>query len=108
MLAVYPDSTFRPDKPVTRAELMAVLRQASQFVRVQQGLSSDLKVTQQVTSFSDITNHWGKDLIQQMSSYCRVASPLNESGNAFYPNTAAGRNYAAAATLRMHSCISSQ
>ena len=104
----YPDSTFRPDKPVTRAELMAVLSQASQFVQVQQGMPSELKATKQVTEFSDIANHWGNDLIKQMSTYCRVASPLNESGNAFYPNTSAGRNYAAAATLRMHSCISSK
>jgi hypothetical protein len=40
-----------------------------------------------------------------MSAYCGVASPLNETGNAFSPNLAARRNYAAAATLRMLNCI---
>jgi hypothetical protein len=40
-----------------------------------------------------------------MSAYCGVASPLNETGNAFNPNQAARRNYAAAATLRMLNCI---
>ncbi len=104
----YPDGTFRPDKPVTRAELMAVLRQAAQFVQVERGMSAEIKTTPQGTQFSDISNHWGANLIQQMSAYCRVASPLNETGSAFYPNTSAGRNYAAAATLRMHSCINAQ
>ncbi|MGK7947692.1 MAG: DUF3747 domain-containing protein [Xenococcaceae cyanobacterium] len=104
----YPDGTFRPDQAVSRAELMAVLRQAAQFVNTEQGMSPDLKPTAQVNQFADISGHWGEDLIQQMSTYCRVASPLNESGNAFSPNTPAGRNYAAAATLRMHSCISGQ
>ena len=104
----YPDSTFRPDTPVTRAELMAVLRQAAQFAKVEQNMPAELNTTQQTTQFSDINGHWGEDLIQQMSAYCRVASPLNETGNAFYPNTSAGRNYAAAATLRMHSCINGQ
>ena len=104
----YPDGSFRPDKPVTRAELMAVLRQAAQFVKVEQNMPSELNTTQSITQFTDTSGHWGEDLIQQMSAYCRVASPLNETGNAFYPNTSAGRNYAAAATLRMHSCVNGQ
>lgn len=104
----YPDGTFRPDQPVSRAELMAVLRQAAQFVNTQQGISPDLQTTGQGNQFSDIANHWGEELIQQMSTYCRVASPINERGDAFAPNTAASRNYAAAATLRMHSCLNGQ
>ncbi len=104
----YPDSSFRPDKPVTRAELMAVLRQAAQFVKVEQNMPAELNTTRSTTQFSDIGGHWGEDLIKQMSAYCRVASPLNETGNAFYPNTPTGRNYAAAATLRMHSCVNGQ
>jgi hypothetical protein len=34
-----------------------------------------------------------------------VASPLNETGNQFYPNQSSSRNYAAAATLRMRNCV---
>jgi hypothetical protein len=40
-----------------------------------------------------------------MSSYCEVASPLNETGSSFFPNSSAQRNYAAAATLRMMNCV---
>jgi hypothetical protein len=100
----YPDGTFRPEKPVTRAELMAVLKRAAEFVRVERGLSPELTVKPAATSFSDISTHWGKNLIEQMSGYCQVASPYNETGNAFNPDQASGRNYAAAATLRMHNC----
>ena len=104
----YPDSTFRPDRPVTRAELMAVLSQASQFVQVERGLSSTINTTQAVTNFSDIAGHWGEDLIKTMSAYCQVASPLNESGDAFYPNTSTSRNYSAAATFRMYNCVTAE
>ena len=104
----YPDSTFRPDRPVTRAELMAVLSQASQFVQVERGLSPQINTTQAVTNFSDIAGHWGEDLITTMSAYCQVASPLNESGDAFYPNTSTSRNYSAAATFRMYNCVTAE
>jgi hypothetical protein len=101
----YPDGTFRPEQPVTRAELMAVLKRAAEFVRVERGLSPELPIQPAKTAFSDISAHWGQDLIQQMSGYCQVASPYNETGDAFNPDRASGRNYAAAATLRMHNCV---
>ena len=41
-----------------------------------------------------------KVLTIQMSAYCRVASPLNERGNAFAPQKAANRDFAAAAIVR--------
>jgi len=46
--------------------------------------------------------------VGQMSSYCGVASPLNERGSDFAPDSAAQRNYAAAATLRMLNCVKGQ
>jgi N-acetylmuramoyl-L-alanine amidase len=101
----YPDGTFRPTQAVTRAELMAVLRQAAVYVRVQRGLSPELAATQKPKSFADTSNHWAEDLISQMSAYCQVASPVNETGSDFAPNDSALRNYAAAATLRMLNCI---
>jgi N-acetylmuramoyl-L-alanine amidase len=104
----YPDGSFRPDKPVTRAELMAVLRRAAEFAKVQRGLSPDLTAAQSPMTFLDTNGHWGEPLIGQMSSYCRVASPLNESGNSFYPDRATGRDYAAAATLRMSNCLKTE
>jgi N-acetylmuramoyl-L-alanine amidase len=104
----YPDGSFKPDKPVTRAELMAVLRRAAEFAKVQRGLSPDLTAAQSPMTFLDTNGHWGEPLIGQMSSYCRVASPLNESGNSFYPDRATGRDYAAAATLRMSNCLKTE
>lgn len=100
----YEDGSFRPTQPVTRAEMMAVLRRAAEYSRAQQGLSPDLQPTQQPIVFSDTAGHWANALITQMSAYCGVASPLNEQGTAFAPNSPVLRNYAAAATLRMFNC----
>lgn len=101
----YPDGTFRPEQPVTRAELMAVLRRAAEFVQVERGATPNLATTQVSRTFADISGHWGQQMIEQMSAYCQVASPLNETGNNFNPDTPSGRNYAAAATLRMQTCV---
>jgi N-acetylmuramoyl-L-alanine amidase len=104
----YPDGSFKPDKPVTRAELIAVLRRAAEYAKIQRGLSPELTSAQSPMTFLDTNGHWGEPLIAQMSSYCRVASPLNESGNSFHPNSASGRDYAAAATLRMSNCLKTE
>ena len=60
---------------------------------------------QQPIAFSDISNHWAKKTITEMSVYCGVATPLNEAGNAFSSNLGTRRNYAAAATLRILNCL---
>ena len=101
----YPDGRFRPTQAVTRAELMAVLRQAAEYAKVQQGKGGELTSNQTAKAFTDISGHWAESLVSQMSSYCQVASPLNETGNLFYPDTQSRRNYAAAATLRMLNCV---
>ena len=101
----YPDGSFRPERPVTRAELMAVLESAAKFANSRRGKSAELTNLQNPESFADISGHWGEQLIQKMSGYCSVASPYNERGNSFFPNNPSGRNYAAAATLRMHNCL---
>jgi N-acetylmuramoyl-L-alanine amidase len=104
----YKDGTFRPTQPVTRAELMAVLRRASEFGLSLRGMSPTLTPKQAPTTFSDTQGHWAADTITQMSSYCKVASPLNETGTRFDPDSSAKRNYAAAATLRMLKCVKGQ
>ena len=104
----YQDGTFRPTQPVTRAELMAVLRRASEYTKSLQGLDSTLWPKQDAFQFADTQTHWAASVIDQMSSYCGVASPLNETGRNFYPNNATQRNYAAAATLRMVNCVGSE
>ena len=101
----YPDGTFRPEQPVTRAELMAVLESAAKFANTKRGQTAELASLQNPQSFADISGHWGEDLIQKMSAYCGVASPYNEAGDSFLPNDPSGRNYAAAATLRMQNCV---
>ncbi|WP_298909914.1 S-layer homology domain-containing protein [uncultured Nostoc sp.] len=99
----YSDGTFRPTQIVTRAELIAVLRKAVEYgenTRRSGGIKR-----QQAITFSDISAHWGQKAITEMSAYCGVATPVNETGNAFFPNLGTQRNYAAAATLRMLNCM---
>jgi N-acetylmuramoyl-L-alanine amidase len=101
----YQDGLFRPAQAVTRAELMAVLRRASEYALSLQGQPTTLVATQNPTQFTDIAGHWGSDLITNMSGFCGIASPLNERGTAFFPDQSAQRNYATAATLRMMKCV---
>lgn len=100
----YKDGSFRPTQSVTRAELMALLRRASEYAQTIQGKDATLMANSEVVNFSDTSAHWANELIAQMSSYCGVASPINESGTAFGPDQPGLRNYAAAATLRMLNC----
>jgi hypothetical protein len=101
----YKDGTFLPQKPVTRAELLAVLKRTAEYVKTLKKQPIALAASQPVFQFSDAEKHWAADLMGQMSSYCGVASPLNEAGTAFAPNDSALRDYAAAATLRTLNCL---
>lgn len=101
----YEDGTFRPTKAVTRAEMITILRKAAEFSKTLRGLPPQLNANLPVKAFSDIKKHWAASTIEQMSSFCAVASPLNETGDQFYPDEAARRNYAVAATLRMINCV---
>ena len=106
------DGNFRPADPVTRAELMAILRRAVEFGREQSKeanpelniTNTEVIPTQEAFNFTDINGHWGEEVINLMSSHCAIASPLNETGTRFEPNTAALRNYAASAIVRTIDC----
>ena len=100
----YQDGTFRPAQPVTRAELMAVMRRSAEYAKIAQGQPGELQGDRPAQNFADTEGHWANTLITQMSSFCGVASPLNEQGNLFVPDSSAQRNYATAATLRMFNC----
>lgn len=105
IVAGYRDGTFRPTVTVTRAEMMAILRRTAEYVRSRRGLTPQVPATQTPFAFNDIRNHWAETVIQQMSGYCGVASPLNERGRDFFPTRPARRNYGAATTLRMLNCL---
>jgi N-acetylmuramoyl-L-alanine amidase len=98
---------FRPSDTITRAELMSMLRRAAEQ-KVQLGTDGvrapELTPTGEVFDFSDTAGHWNEATIAQMSAYCNVATPLNERGNAFRPDTSALRDYTTAATFRMIDC----
>ncbi|MEL6261901.1 MAG: DUF3747 domain-containing protein [Cyanobacteria bacterium J06626_6] len=96
----YPDNTFRPTQPVTRAELIAIVNKAAQY----KSNATQLVANQPGRTFADISGHWASDVISNLSSYCGVATPLNETGNSFYPEREAQRNYAAAAMVRLLDC----
>jgi len=54
MMSGYPDGTFRPDAPITRAELATVICQFdSQFGKIQSTLT-----------FPDIQGHWAQEYIE--------------------------------------------
>ncbi len=101
----YPDGSFKPGNPVTRAELVAVLQNLAKYANTLQGKKPELATNQEPIKFSDTANHWGAANISTMSAYCGVASPYKEIGDSFKPDAPAERNYAAAATLRTHDCL---
>ena len=101
----YQDNTFKPAQSVTRAELMAVLNKVALFA--EEG-ATELETDLDPVEFSDTSSHWASDTITTMSAYCGVASPYQETGNAFQPDSPAARSYAATATLRTRKCLTGE
>jgi len=101
------NGTFKPTQPVTRAELMGVLRRAAEF-GLSAGMQPNLVAKEPSKTFSDTQNYGAASIITPMSSYCSVAAALNEMGDRFAPNDSAKQNYATAATLRMLKCVKAQ
>ena len=102
LISGYRDGSFRPAQEVTRGELMAIMRRAAEYRSSSQNLSEN----QTPQTFGDTQGHWAQDVISNMSGYCGIATPLNETGSNFAPNQAAQRNYAAAAMVRLLDCSS--
>ena len=71
-------------------------------------LLSSIKIATIATTALEFTDVVGyeKVLTTQMSTFCRVASPLNEEGDAFAPNQQAHRDYTVAAIVRAVGCDS--
>ncbi|MBE9061321.1 DUF3747 domain-containing protein [cf. Phormidesmis sp. LEGE 11477] len=100
IISGYQDGSFRPTNQVTRAELIAIMRRAAEY----DSETTDLEANQTGATFSDINGHWAEGAISELSTFCGVATPLNEVGNEFRPDSAAQRNYAAAAMVRLLDC----
>lgn len=110
---------FRPTDNVSRAELMAMFYKVN-LLRVDFDAADTTSTTPvpgrdpatgqlipniaNPVQFTDISGHWGEQAITQMAAYCAIASPLNETGTNFAPNTNALRDYTAAAAVRAIDC----
>ncbi len=94
---------FRPEDPITRVELVDFLRRTAEMVGSRLRGNPELTEANEPIEFSDVSGY-DQILTMQMSAYCRVASPLNEEGNAFAPTEPAHRDYTAAAIIRALNC----
>ncbi|MFZ4640771.1 MAG: DUF3747 domain-containing protein [Nodosilinea sp.] len=89
---------FRPGDNLSRAELIAIV---SKLALARGPISANAN---NAPIFSDIQGHWAAKVIQQMANYCRVATPLNETGTNFAPQTNALRDYTASVAVRIIDC----
>jgi hypothetical protein len=110
---------FRPTDNVSRAELMAMSYKIA-LLRADAGAGDTTSTTpvpgrDQATGgiipnisnppvFGDISGHWAENTIKQMAAFCAIATPLNETGTSFAPNTHALRDYTAAVSVRAIDC----
>lgn len=110
---------FRPTDNVSRVELMAMSYKLA-LLRADAGTgdttsTSPVPGIDQTTGelipnisnpvvFTDISGNWGEKVIKQMAAVCAIASPLNETGTNFAPNTNALRDYTAAVAVRAIDC----
>jgi N-acetylmuramoyl-L-alanine amidase len=104
---------FRPSDNVTRAELMAMLRRAAMTEFTGQTTVAGTPITslvptQSPVGFTDISGHWAANTITELSAYCGIASPINETGTSFSPNSQALRDFASAAVVRWIDCPARQ
>jgi hypothetical protein len=99
-----PTGRFRPEEPITRADLVSFLRRAAERIKTNLGQPPVLSPTQEAIAFTDVSG-FNQQLTEQMSAFCQVASPVNEKGTKFAPNQPAHRDYTAAAIVRTLNCL---
>jgi len=106
----FETGAFRPADNVSRAELMAMLDKAARLniTGSTVTVADELPPNTTPATLTDISGHWGEAVIKEMAGYCGVATPLNETGTNFAPNTDASRDYAAAAVVRLVDCPARQ
>lgn len=103
-----PNNTLQPTETITRAELMDTMRRMAIHLKNQLDLPQELQQTQDPVEFSDISDSWAKNIITQMSGYCGVATPLEEEGTVFAPESKATRDYTAAVIVRVLDCVQAE
>lgn len=106
----FETGNFRPADNVSRAELMAMLDKSARL-NITGGavtVADELPPNTTPATLTDISGHWGEAVIVEMAGYCGVATPLNETGTSFAPDTDASRDYAAAAVVRLVDCPARQ
>lgn len=84
----YTDNTFRPDRTISRAEFLTIIMNIK-------GLKASASAT---NSFSDISGHWARGLINQAVNEGIVVK--SEYSGTFKPNQALKRSEAAAMMVR--------
>ncbi|MGL5034394.1 MAG: S-layer homology domain-containing protein [Microcystaceae cyanobacterium] len=102
-----PTGKFRPEEPITRADLVSFLRRAAERIKTNLGQPPVLTPTQKAIAFTDVSG-FNQQLTNQMSAFCQVASPVNEKGTKFAPTKPANRDYTAAAIVRTLNCLAKQ
>ncbi|MDJ0511012.1 MAG: DUF3747 domain-containing protein [Crocosphaera sp.] len=103
-----PNNTLQPNEPISRAELVDTMRRMAIHLKNQLDLPRQIQPTQEPMVFSDTSTSWAKNIITQMSGYCGVATPLNEQGTEFAPDSKATRDYTAAAMVRVLECVKAE
>ena len=107
---------FRPADNLSRAEYMAMLSKLARLSEVAKesdteenalmpdDLTAVIPNVPNPPTFTDTSGHWAESVINEMASFCRIATPLNETGTSFAPEMDINRDYAAAASVRLVDC----
>ncbi|ACK68001.1 S-layer domain protein [Rippkaea orientalis PCC 8801] len=103
-----PNNTFQPTESITRAELIDTARRMAIHLKNQLDLPREIQQTQEPAKFSDISGSWAQTVITEMSGYCGVATPINETGTEFAPDRKATRDYTTAVLKRIVECVKSE
>jgi hypothetical protein len=98
---------FRPLDTVSRAQLMAMIRNGLEFV-VKANLGEKATLADAIASldkapqaFTDVPDsHWVKNILADINK-TGIATPYGETGQEFKPDQPAQRDYTAAAMVRM-------
>ncbi|TVP62788.1 MAG: S-layer homology domain-containing protein [Leptolyngbya sp. LCM1.Bin17] len=101
------DGYFRPLDKLSRAQLMAMVYRALEFV-VQANLGQSVPLITAIiptkppqAAFHDVPDdHWAREMISTLARV-GLASPYSETGTAFKPDQPAQRNMATAAMVRL-------